>query len=153
MSDFSAHWVMESAWPAVAGDGWGPCLTTPLPLYWPPLERGVVVWYCYAQRMQPGLMDGVEISAPWARLILQNTEVQPALQRLTEVIEPLGIQGVRPIDPAMLRTAPLSQPLSQMIQRGQTCDHEAIAKALNGWREFNGRIASHPAVAAHFSPK
>lgn len=144
--------VMERAWQEAPVAGWQPRLTPPLPAAWLP-DDSSVVWYCYADRFRPDWSDAVEIAAPWGRLVLPAGIMEPAFQRLGSALEALGPQGVRPLraDELMVPSPALS--LFELLRGGPMPNLNAIADRLHRWRSLNGRIAAHPAVAAHLPPR
>jgi len=60
----AAFHAMRSS-PREPGDRWISMITPPLPLDWP---DGPLVYYAYARRHRDGLVDGHEVSSPWARI-------------------------------------------------------------------------------------
>src|ERR1041384_8721422 len=57
--------LVESAFAAMDARGWILMIPPPLPLDWP---DGPLVYYAYARRHRHGLVDGHEVSSPWARV-------------------------------------------------------------------------------------
>jgi hypothetical protein len=147
-SEVRARQLMLAQWDRLGVSGWEPCLTPPLPETWPPVREGAVIWYCYAEGFRPGLMDGVEIAAPWGRIVLFPGG-EPAFELLGAEIEELGIQGIRPLLGHEMAGATSAATLVDVLQRASEADQERAAESLNRWRSLNGRIAGYPLVARH----
>jgi hypothetical protein len=57
--------LFRDAFKQLAGSaGWALEVTPPLPVAWPGNE---LVYYAFGRRLKPGLIDGCEVAAPWAR--------------------------------------------------------------------------------------
>ena len=58
----------------------------------------MVIYYGYAQGSRPEMRDGVEVSAPWARITVdvRNT-ASPTVEVIAKNAPSLGLQGVRPV--------------------------------------------------------
>ena len=77
--------------------GWDPLVSPAFPSRWPPPNgTGKIVRYAFAIRIRPGVADGAEVAAPWGRSTLDG-EGRLVVERLTTRLQPLGIQGVRPL--------------------------------------------------------
>lgn len=107
--------------PAFPGDRWAPMVTPPLPLDWP---DGPLVYYAYARRMRSGLVDGEEVSEPWARierrrrLLSERLEIVP----LASEIVPHTVQGVRPLtdgEQALFAEVAAAGPLEDQLVRAR----------------------------------
>jgi hypothetical protein len=135
------------AWAATdAEDGWELRRTPPLPASWPPVAGGPAVWLCYAERA--GTPQIFEVAGPWARITLSAGEsAWPVVERLSDEVESLGVQAVRPLDP----DRDLGPKASHLDLMGRGDDVE-LAKALREWRSHNGLLAAHPAATGHLPP-
>ncbi|HET9956681.1 MAG TPA: hypothetical protein VFQ61_19425 [Polyangiaceae bacterium] len=71
--------------------GWKLELSFPLPVGWPARSY---VRYAYGSRLRPGLADGIEVAAPWARLDASDPSI---FEYLADRVSLLGIQGVHPM--------------------------------------------------------
>ncbi|MGI4946031.1 MAG: hypothetical protein ACRYHQ_36640 [Janthinobacterium lividum] len=76
---------------------WQMLVTPAFPQSWPaPLAgRGAVVGYAFARRLKPGVVDGAEMAAPWARLTM-NAEGVQRVERLSPTLQPAGPAGGTP---------------------------------------------------------
>lgn len=128
-----------------AGPGWELRRTVPMPSAWPPPGDGVAIWYLYAERSAGPTT--FEVSAPWARLVLAPAEEKPETQRLADALEPIGTQGIEPLDAKALRRARAGI-TAEAIRR--SASQAELAAGLERWRASNGAIARHPVVAPHF---
>lgn len=55
------------------------------------------MWLCYAERACTP--ETFEVTAPWARITLACGEsAWPSVERLSDVVEPLGVQAVQPLE-------------------------------------------------------
>jgi hypothetical protein len=134
------------AWAAtVAEPGWDLRRTPPLPASWPPILGGPAVWLCYAERIDTP--QTFEVAAPWARITLAlGDSAWPVVERLSEAVQPLGVQAVQPLS----SVAPPRGSLVDAVYRG---DPDArLATALREWRTRNGLLAAHSSVAGHLPP-
>jgi len=79
---------------------WSYQVSPPFPVDWPPGPNGRLCYYAYATgfSVQGGLADGVYVAAPWCRVIVTASEsVRPTVERLSDRLREIGIQGVVPI--------------------------------------------------------
>jgi hypothetical protein len=138
------------AWAATTAEpDWLLCRTPSLPSSWPPAPGGPAVWFCYAERQGP--LQMIEVAAPWARITLEPGEsAWPVVERLSDAVEPLGSQVVRPVEPRSGATAPKPSKLLDLVYRGDPDGR--LGGALSEWRSLNERVAAHPAVAGHLPP-
>lgn len=136
------------AWAATGAEpGWELRRTPPLPSCWPPRPGEPVVWLFYAVRAETP--QTFTVTAPWARIALPAGEsAWPAVERLSETIEPLGRQAVTPLAP--LANSRSSPRVLDDVHRGDPDGR--LAQMLGEWRRINGLLAAHPAVAAHLPP-
>ncbi len=123
---------------------WSMAITPPLPADMPP--RGIVRVYAYATGFDVagGLVDGVRVAAPWAEV--QHLFGKPqaiALRVLRNMIEPIGIQGVRPVGPEELRSSSDQDSWAGWLRAGTSGRAAAAAhRAYQHWRADNGVIAA-----------
>lgn len=79
---------------------WMYYISPPFPSIWPPKPNLRLYYYAYAQGLDftGGLVDAVYIAASWARVKLDiKGNKSPELERLSNRIEEIGIQGIRPL--------------------------------------------------------
>ena len=142
------------AWARLPGSaGWQMLVSAPFPRDWPPEGGGrgmPVVRYAYAMRLRPGLADGAEVAAPWAR----STEADDGattLALLDAGLHPLGIQGVRPLGNAELELVGREAEAAALLRVGETAATDPLVRAVTcGWIGRNGVAAAaitplHPA--------
>lgn len=83
--------------------GWSYRFTPPFPLVWPPAATAGVVYYGIPYGLAPGrLSDGEHVGEAWVKVELVSGQA-PRVLVLREMIQPLGIQGVRPLSEKELR--------------------------------------------------
>lgn len=129
--------------------GWVLDVTPPVPMCWP---EEPLVYYASARRFRPGLSDGQDIAAPWARV-----DSQANVTLLTDSVTLLGTEGIRPLTRGELlllqeveRAGPL-QDLWPLAPRDP-----AVAMLLRRWYCHWSRVrlvsrdvlARHPEFAA-----
>lgn len=134
--------------------GWRMLVSAPFPQSWPPGpgRLGAVVRYAFAMRLRPGLADGVEVAAPWARSTLRadgTVTVEPLRTRL----EPLGVQGVRPLTAAESALAGQEGEVARLLLAGgQGAEAGLVRDYTCGWIGRLGIVAAaitplHPAFS------
>jgi hypothetical protein len=129
----------------VAEPGYELRRTPPLPATWPPAPDGSAVWFCYAERA--GTVDTTEVSCPWARISLTDPTAVPVVERLSDAVESLGLQGIPPAASVDSGRLPTQASLLEAVRRG---DPDALlARTLADWLARNVLIAAHPSVAPH----
>ncbi len=142
------------AWSRLPGTtGWRMLVSAPFPRDWPP-EAGrhglPVVRYAFAMRLRPGLADGAEMTAPWAR----STEANDGATTVTLLeagLNPLGIQGVRPLSSAELDLVGREAEAAGLLRAGGAAATDSLVRATTcGWIGRNGVVAAaitplHPA--------
>lgn len=135
------QFLSDQAWAdTVAEPGWVLRRTPPLPEAWPPPIGGSATWFCYAERADsPGV---IEVAAPWGRIELAAGATEPRVHRLSNRVESLGPQAVKPIPPEQLTASNFSR--LDAVTRG---DAAALAGPLQQWRALHPRVAGHPEVA------
>ena len=134
------------AWSRLPGSrGWTLLVSIPFPRDWPPAlgRQGMdVVRYAYAMRLRPGLADGAEMAAPWAR----STETPDGAVTVTVLateLQPLGIQGVRPLSAAELDLAGRESEAARLLQAGAADATNPLVRAATcGWIARNGVVAA-----------
>jgi hypothetical protein len=133
----------------VAEPGWELRRTPPLPIHWPPPPNGSAMWLCYAENA--GTAESIELAGPWARITLTaNTAEAPAVERLSDAVEPIGWQAVQTPAPAVGEPNVPQAALVDAVRRG---DPDGIlASTLHAWRVRNMLIAAQPTVAPHLPP-
>jgi hypothetical protein len=138
----------QQAWGETqAAPGWQLRRTPVLPQIWPPPPDGPAVWLCYAERDNtPAVID---IAAPWAQISLAAGGA-PVLERLSDTVEWLGPQGIKPLDLNSLKGRLPHASLIDAVHRGDP--DGLLARELSQWRALNGCIAAHPAVASRLPP-
>jgi hypothetical protein len=124
--------------------------TTPVfPTAWPPTATTVWVRYAYAagRDLGGGLADGEQVAWPWARVELRPGAATAAIVPLSARLEPLAIQGVRPIDAATAARLRQEEQITAICLRmvgppdpaaAETAELRAFYRA---WLGFNGVIA------------
>jgi hypothetical protein len=148
--------LVDKAWRGVkqshlpSPGSYEPALTPPLPETWPPNGSGRLVIHAYARGMGPGLSDGEHIASPWGRVVLGAGE--PKLEKLSDAMRSLGIQGVRPVAANSFPTDPERTAAEQAVAtlaRGHVAGTPtpAIQKAYCSWMRGNGVIVE--AVRKH----
>lgn len=142
--------LSDQAWAATAAEpGWELRRTPPLPESWPPVPGAPVSWFCYAERANTPAT--IEVAAPWARVDMADPSAEPVVHRIGDEVELLGLQGIQPLSPEVLRKkGPTQLALVDAVRRGDP--EGTLTDALHQWRALNGLIAGHPAVAARFPP-
>ena len=133
--------------------GWRMLVSAPFPRDWPPQAGGqgiLVVRYAFAMRLRPGLADGAEMAAPWAR----STEADDGAATVTLLgtgLHPLGLQGVRPLRPAELDLVGRDAEAAGLLRAGGTTATDPLVRATTcSWIGRNGVVAAaiiplHPA--------
>jgi hypothetical protein len=82
------------------GRWWTYKISPPFPSVWPPTPDLTLYYYVYAngRDFSGGLVDGVYIAAPWARVEVDlKKSTDPKLEILSTKIKEIGMQGVRPL--------------------------------------------------------
>jgi hypothetical protein len=124
--------------------GWQMLLSPAFPQSWPPppAGRGSVVRYAFATRLKPGVVDGAEMAAPWARVMLDARGIQ-RVERLTRHLRPLGLQGVRPLGTAEIALADREQDVAELLLTGGTPATDNLVRELTcGWISRQGVVAA-----------
>ena len=140
-------------WSRLSGSaGWQMLVSAPFPRDWPPEADGrgmPVVRYAFAMRLRPGLADGAEMAAPWARSTEDNGVTTVTL--LGAGLHPLGIQGVRPLNKAELDLVGREAEAAGLLRAGAPGATDPLVRAATcGWIARNGVAAAaitplHPA--------
>lgn len=88
--------------------GWSYSDVSPaMPTAWPPDGRGLLCHYVGAHGYAQGLVDGVMVARPWAKVLADPRGESPAtFEILTDEIVELGVQGVRPMSPSASKPSP-----------------------------------------------
>jgi hypothetical protein len=103
--------------------------------------------YAFAMRLKPGVADGGEMAAPWAR-ITQSSSGATMVEQLSFRLQPLGIQGVRPLSRAELPLIAREQEVAdRLLAGGDQFDDGLVRDFTCGWI---GRLG---VVAAAITPR
>lgn len=127
-------------------------VSPPFPRDWPPPPngQGTVVRYAFAMRLKPGVADGAEMAAPWARM-MQSTSGTVGVERLSLRLQPLGVQGVRPLRSAEMALIAREQEVAgRLLAGGDQFDDGLVRDFTCSWIGRLGMVAaaitpSHPA--------
>ncbi len=139
--------AFSPAWAQLADTaGWQMIVSAPFPQTWPPPAgaRLGLVRYAFAVRLRPGLADGVEVASPWALSVARpdGTVTVTVLQR---TLDPLGIQGVRPLRTGELAVAghEAEAKTAALLEAGgnEAMDDSVRATTCN-WIDRNGVVAA-----------
>lgn len=131
-----------------AAVGWASrVISLPWPLAWPPGPQPAVVYYAHPYGLAPGrLADGEFIAAPWARVSLRPG--QPAQTAVwVQTIQPLGVQGVRPMTAEALQavkdsaSAPADLAGLTQLPADDSPTARRIRQRYCAWRSANGVVA------------
>ncbi|HSJ04757.1 MAG: hypothetical protein ACAI34_04145 [Verrucomicrobium sp.] len=144
--------LLEAAWQHVGHrDGWSATISMPFPQRWDE-NSTPLIWYGYADRMVPGLNDGVEVAAAWASVVCDLSHPRPP-QVIQESpgIQLLRVQGVRPLSSSEIHAFNRGTPIVQLLSTGQR--NPELKAACQFWRECHGRFfdsvaARHPDFVA-----
>ena len=132
--------------------GWQMLVSPAFPGAWPQPAGGAVVRYAFAMRLTASLADGVEVAAPWARSTL-GAAGDIAVERLSARLQPLGIQGVRPLGSAEVALAAREQDAASLLRTGGPAATDGVVRAFTcGWIARQGVVAAtilprHPGFA------
>jgi hypothetical protein len=140
---------VRAAWPKVEKKAdadpqkavvWSAQLSPALPLQWPPQGDGALVIDVYALGQRTSLRDGAIVAAPWtrARVSSDGTVALDAVSALEEI----GVQGVRPVSPALFdKLAAAEQELATAVAGRTLPSGSSLRDGYCGWLRFNGVIA------------
>lgn len=149
------HAPFVSLWDGLSDRaGWQMLVSPAFPRDWPPPPNGprAVVRYAYAMRLKPGLADGAEMAAPWAK-ITQSASGGVVVERLSDRLQPLGVQGVRPLRNAEMALIGREQEATdRMLAGGDEPEDGIVRDFACGWTARQGVVAAaimprHPAFA------
>lgn len=126
--------------------GWMMRSTPGLPLAWPPRgRRPRLAWYGFAYGYPtPMVADGTDVAAPWGRVeqVTRGRLEDLRFTRLSEVVVPAGIQGVRPMSvdesDRLDRLADAQRAVASARTAGSVSSTHAAA--YQQWRDFNGAV-------------
>ena len=124
--------------------GWQMLVSPAFPQSWPPppAGRGAVVRYAFATRLNPGVADGAEMAAPWARLIM-HAEGMQGVERLSPRLQSLGLQGVRPLGAAELALVGREQEAAERLLAGGPQATDGLVRDVTcGWIGRQGVVAA-----------
>ena len=141
------------AWHRLADrDGWQMLVSAAFPREWPPRagRRMAVVRYVYAYRLRPGLADGAETAAPWARST-ERPDGTVTVALLQPGLRPLGLQGVRPLRAGEAELARRDAEAAAQLRAGGSGASDGLVHDFTcNWIARNGVVAAaltplHPA--------
>ena len=124
--------------------GWQMLVSPAFPRSWPPppAGSGVVVRYAFAMRLKPGVADGAEMGAPWARVTVDARGAQ-AVERLSRRLRPLGLQGVRPLGTAEIALLGREQEAAERLLAGSPQATDGLVRDVTcGWIGRQGVVAA-----------
>ena len=140
------------AWQALQGreGGWSLLVSPAFPESWPPRKgsRGqAVVRYAFAYRPSVRIADGVEVGAPWARSV-EAADSGVSVEMLRSRLEPLGIQGMRPMAGDEARLAGRTEEVAALLRTGPDPAREGLMRAfMCNWIGRQGVMAAE--IAPH----
>ena len=122
--------------------GWQMLVSPAFPVDWPKRpDRSAVVRYAFAMRLKSGVADGAELAAPWA-MITQDASAGTVVERLSRSLQPIGVQGVRPLRSAELALIGREQEVTDRLLEGDRVDDGLIRDFTCGWIGRMGLIAA-----------
>lgn len=129
---FASDWE-QVAGSARGGQGWVMHVSPAFPEHWPPRGGDALVRYASAYRLPQHVADGAETAAPWARSV-GTPGVAARVELLRPWLEPIGMQGVRPMrageaelagrqeEAAALLLSPRLDPAAEELVRAFYCN-------------------------------
>ena len=123
---------------------WQMLVSPAFPRTWPPSPNspGSVVRYAFATRLKPGMADGAEMAAPWARVTLEATGAQ-RVEQLSRRLQPLGIQEVRPLGLAEITLTDRETEAAERLLAGGTQARSSLVRDVTcGWISRQGVVAA-----------
>ncbi len=127
------------------------------PSEWPPTTLTTWVRYTFAYGRNPTkLMDGVYVTQPLSRTIVQRDGTDGEATTLRTAFEEAGIQGVKPLDAASSTALGKEPQVQAQLLQLQVTPDEAVAAEVRGyyrvWVGLNGVFAKfiRPSHAAFF---
>ncbi len=145
--------ALQPLWTRLPGRTvWRMLVSPAFPRAWPPppAGRGAVVRYAFAMRLPPGVADGAEMAAPWARATL-GADGGLLIEPLSPRLKPLGIQGVRPLKPGETALAGREQEAADRLLAGGDGTTDPLVRDVTcNWISRQGVVAAtitphHPA--------
>ena len=122
--------------------GWQMLVSPPFPATWPQPPGGTVVRYAFAMRLNPTVADGAEMSAPWAKSTRSATGVI-AIERLSNRLRPLGIQGVRPLRSSEIAVGDREPEMARLLFAGGTAATNGVVREVTcAWIARQGVVAA-----------
>ena len=124
--------------------GWQMLVSPAFPQSWPPPPNGrrSVVRYAFATRLKPGVADGAEIAAPWARVTVDARGAQE-VERLSRRLQLLGLQGIRPLSTAEIALAGREQDVAERLLAGGAQATDSLVRDVTcGWISRQGVVAA-----------
>lgn len=123
--------------------GWRMMMSPAFPLVWPaPDARSTVVHYAFAMRLDPAVADGAEMTAPWARTLLDADGVIH-VEQLSPHLNPLGMQGVRPLRSEEIALAGREEEAAErLLAGGEQATGGLVREVTCGWIGRQGVVAS-----------
>jgi hypothetical protein len=114
------------------------------PIDWPqrPNRKSAVVRYAFAMRLNSGVADGAEMTAPWA-MITRDASGGTVVERLSLDLRPVGVQGVRPLRSAELALIGREQDVADRLLAGGDPVNDGLVHDFTcGWIGRMGLIAA-----------
>lgn len=136
--------VFLPAWNGLPGRaGWRMLVSPAFPGTWPlPSGRGTLVRYSFAIRLDPAVSDAAEMTAPWAKSTLSsNGEV--VVEQLSARLQPLGLQGVQPLESAEIVLIGREQKVAQrLLAGGERATDSVVRDFTCSWIARQGVVAA-----------
>lgn len=133
-----------AAWKQVASSapGWAMQVSPVFPQHWPPGSGDAVVRYAFAYRLSERIADGAEMAAPWARGD-GNLAGPLRVELLRRSLEPIGIQGVRPMQPWEIQLASRQEEAGALLLRPLNTATDGLIRAFYcNWKARQGTVAA-----------
>lgn len=109
---------------------------------WPQPVGGTVVRYAFAMRLVPGIVDGAEMAAPWAKST-QDAAGGVVVERLSTRLRPVGVQGVWPLGSAESSLAGREQEVASLLRAGGAPATSDLVRAFTcGWTARLGVVSA-----------
>lgn len=123
--------------------GWQMLVSPAFPGTWPvPNGRGTLVRYSFAMRLDPAVSDAAEVTAPWAKSTLSSTG-EMVVEQLMARLQPLGLQGVRPLSSAEIILIGREQEVGQrLLAGGERAADDVVRDFTCSWMARQGVVAA-----------
>jgi hypothetical protein len=140
--DIARQFVAAAARLEGEAKGWEMSVSPAFPEHWPGHSPGRLVFYAYAYRVNPQLADAVEVAGPWARGTLQPGHALQ-IEILRRSLEPLGIQGVRPMQANEMKLAQRQAQIEALLWAPASAEHSRLIRAFYcNWYGRQGVMAA-----------